>query len=141
MQAWLTGIDPYANAVTIDEFLIDKYEVTNARYKEFVDASGYQEQQYWTHEFSADGQVLGWDEAMELFVDATGRPGPSTWDLGDYPEGQSEYPVSGISWYEAAAYAEFAGKQLPSIVHWVRAAETRVFSFLLPLSNLEGDGR
>ena len=140
MQAWLTGIDPFGNAVTIDEFFIDKYEVTNAHFKEFVDAGGYQDLQYWTHEFTADGQVLSRDDAMARFVDETGRPGPSTWELSDYPEGQGSHPVTGISWYEAAAYAEFTGKQLPSVVHWVRAAETRLFSFLLPLSNLEGDG-
>ena len=140
MQAWLTGIDPFGNAVTIDEFFMDKYEVTNARFKEFVDAGGYEDRQYWTHEFTADGRVLSWDDAIALFVDQTGRPGPSAWELSDYPEGQESHPVTGVSWYEAAAYAEFTGKQLPSVVHWVKAAETRIFSFLLPLSNLEGDG-
>ena len=50
---------------------------------------------------------------MKLFVDRTGQPGPSTWELGDYPEGQDDYPVSGLSWYEAAAYAEFKGKSYP----------------------------
>ena len=140
MQAWLTGIDPYGNAAAIDDFLIDKYEVTNAQFKEFVDAGGYQDRRYWNHEFAADGQVHSWDEAMARFVDTTGRPGPSSWELSDYPEGEAEHPVTGISWYEAAAYAEFTGKQLPTILHWIRAAETRVFSFLLPFSNLEGAG-
>ena len=51
---------------------------------------------------------------MAEFVDSTGRPGPATWQGGDYPEGQDDYPVSGVSWYEAAAYAEFAHKSLPT---------------------------
>jgi formylglycine-generating enzyme required for sulfatase activity len=55
---------------------------------------------------------------MSLFKDSAGRPGPSTWQAGDYPEGQDDYPVAGVSWYEAAAYAEFAGKSLPTIWHW-----------------------
>ena len=139
VPAWLTGIDPYSNSAVIGEFLIDRYEVTNAQYKEFIDASGYEDRQYWLHEFWSDGQMLGRDDAMARFVDATGRQGPSTWELGDYPDGEDDYPVTGISWYEAAAYAEFAGKQLPTVLHWVRAAETRLFSFLLPLSNLEGN--
>src|SRR2546426_5415406 len=37
--------------------------------------------------------------------------GPAAWELGDYSEGQADYPVTGISWYEAAAYAEFIGKR------------------------------
>ena len=49
-------------------------------------------------------------------------PAPSTWDLGNYPSGQDDYPVSGVSWYEAAAYAEFVGKSLPTVFHWYQAA-------------------
>jgi dienelactone hydrolase len=83
---------------------------------------------------------------MEHFKDATGRPGPVTWTAGDFAEGQDDYPVSGISWYEAAAYAEFAGKSLPSSDHWQSAAgfeiETYLWHFapaLIPLSNMGGN--
>ena len=102
----------------LNDFLIDKYEVTNKQYKEFVDKGGYSNKKYWKNEFTKDGKKLYWQEAMKLFVDQTGRPGPATWQAGDYPEGQGNYPVSGISWYEACAYAEFAGKVLPSGTHW-----------------------
>ena len=44
---------------------------------------------------------------MKEFRDATGRPGPAAWELGNYPDGRDNFPVTGISWYEAAAYAEF----------------------------------
>ena len=60
---------------------------------------------------------------MALFKDSTGRPGPATWVAGEYPAGQDDYPVTGVSWFEAAAYAEFAGKQLPTIYHWLVAAQ------------------
>ncbi|MGD9344963.1 MAG: protein kinase [Candidatus Aminicenantes bacterium] len=102
----------------LDDFFIDRYEVTNKQYKEFMGNGGYQNKAYWKHEFIKDGEVLTWEEAMTVFVDQTDRPGPSTWQAGDYPEGQDNYPVSGISWYEAAAYAEFAGKSLPTGTHW-----------------------
>ena len=55
---------------------------------------------------------------MAELVDGTGRPGPATWQGGDSPEGQDDYPVSGVSWYEVAAYAEFAHKSLPTGNHW-----------------------
>jgi hypothetical protein len=41
---------------------------------------------------------------MAAFRDATGRPGPATWELGRFPDGQSSHCVVGVSWYEAAAY-------------------------------------
>jgi dienelactone hydrolase len=62
-------------------------------------------------------------------VDQSGRPGPSTWIAGDYPEGQDHYPVNGISWYEAAAYARFAGKELPTGTHWATAAGFHLENF------------
>ena len=77
---------------------------------------------------------------MALLRDATGRPGPAGWELGSHPEGQEDYPVSGVSWYEAAAYAEFAGKSLPTFFHWYRAAELGIVSEILLLSNFGGEG-
>ena len=102
----------------IEDFYIDDREVTNAEFNEFIRAGGYQDRAYWKHEFIRTGEALSWDEAMALLKDATGRAGPATWHAGDYPDGQDDYPVTGVSWYEAAAYAEFAGKSLPTIWHW-----------------------
>lgn len=124
-------------------FFIDKYEVTNKQFKEFVDHGGYRNQDYWKHEFIREGKKLTWEEAISEFIDKTGRPGPSTWEAGDYPEGQDDYPVGGISWYEAAAYAEFAGKVLPTADHWDSSvgfywSSVRYFfgSDIYPLSNI-----
>ncbi len=119
----------------LDDYFIDKYEVTNREFKKFVDAGGYKKREYWKHEFTKDGAGLSWDKAMAQFVDATGRPGPATWEAGDYPEGEDDYPVGGVSWYEAVAYAEYAGKSLPTIFHWNKAASTWVSGKLVPLSN------
>jgi cephalosporin-C deacetylase-like acetyl esterase len=102
----------------LGDFFIDRCEVTNAEYKAFINSGGYQEERYWKHPFIKDGTSLTWDEAMAAFVDRTGRTGPASWLAGDYPDGRGEYPVSGISWYEAAAYAEWVGKRLPTAYHW-----------------------
>ena len=126
--------------VSLDDFWLDKYEVTNKEFKAFVDAGGYQKREYWKYEFVKDGKTNSWEEAMSELRDATGRPGPATWQLGTYPEGQAEFPVGGVSWYEAAAYAAFAGKELPTNYHWYKAAELRQFSDILRLSNFSGNG-
>src|ERR1700676_4665750 len=72
---------------------------------------------------------------MDLLRDSTGRPGPSTWEAGHYPAGQADYPVGGVSWYEAAAYAEFAGKSLPVIAQWFLAAPSSTAKYIVRESN------
>jgi eukaryotic-like serine/threonine-protein kinase len=122
------------------DFLMDRREVTNREYKSFVDAGGYDSPRYWKQPFVKDGRPLTWAQAMQLFVDKTGKHGPSTWEVSDYPKGQDDFPVSGVSWYEAAAYADFAGKSLPTIYHWDRAAFTWASPEIVPVSNLNGNG-
>jgi len=126
--------------VTLDDSWIDKYEVTNRQFKAFVDAGGYAKREFWKQPFLRDGVELSWEEAQAKFRDATGRPGPASWELGSYPEGHEDYPVNGVSWFEAAAYAEFAGKSLPTIYHWYKAAGITNFSEILKLSNFGGKG-
>ena len=132
---------------TFPSFFIDRYEVTNREFKAFVDAGGYDSRDHWVHPFEQGGDRgpdLSWEAAMERFVDATGRPGPAIWINGDYPDGEENHPVGGVSWYEAAAYAEFVGKDLATTAHWAFAAgqlETQQYRSLAPLllgqSNLQ----
>jgi hypothetical protein len=68
--------------VPLQDFWLDKYEVTNRQFKAFLDAGAYRNQTYWDQEFRKDGRVLPWAEAMMLFRDTTGRPGPATWAGG-----------------------------------------------------------
>jgi serine/threonine protein kinase/dienelactone hydrolase len=124
----------------LKDYWIDQYEVTNRQFKLFVDQGGYEKREYWKVDFVRDGKHLSWYDAMALFRDAAGRPGPKDWIQGEYPKGQDEYPVSGISWYEAAAYAEFAGKSLPTIYHWNRAAGPISASLSVPASNFGTTG-
>lgn len=128
------------DSVTVGDYFIDRYEVTNRDFKRFVDAGGYQSREYWKNPFSKQGKILTWEEAMSEFRDATGRTGPATWEVGTYPESEADHPVAGISWYEAAAYADFAGKSLPTVFHWNVVAATGFSSSIVPQSNLGGKG-
>jgi serine/threonine protein kinase len=74
------------------DFLLGRYEVTNAEYKKFVDASGYARRELW-EPVIVKGRSLSPEDAMRLFVDRTGRPGPSTWEAGDYRDGEADFPV------------------------------------------------
>jgi eukaryotic-like serine/threonine-protein kinase len=129
-------------ALDLAPYFIDRFEVTNADFKEFVDAGGYADARNWEGlTFVRNGVELPFEQAMAQLVDTTGRPGPASWELGDYPEGQAGHPVTGVSRYEAAAYARFRGKQLPTVYHWTKAGRTdwdagsSLVGFSVPLSN------
>jgi serine/threonine protein kinase/formylglycine-generating enzyme required for sulfatase activity/dienelactone hydrolase len=133
---------PFGNApiAQIEDYLIDRHEVTNEQYKLFVDAGGYQKREFWKEPFVRDGRTIPWEEAVAVFRDATGRPGPSTWEVGSYPNGLEKHPVAGVSWYEAAAYAEFAGRSLPTAYHWTRASQPGFTPLITAGSNFRGVG-
>ena len=138
-SAYAIGV---TKSVPLADFWLDKFEVTNVEFKQFVDAGGYRDAKYWKEPFREGTRVLPFDGAVARFRDSTGRPGPATWQLGSFPDGQADFPVGGISWFEAAAYANFVGKRLPTIYHWYRAANPEdLFSDILRVSNFDGKGR
>ena len=132
-------------AIKLSPFLMDRTEVSNREFARFVQVGGYREPKFWKQPFLDDDKPITFDAAMQRFRDATGRPGPATWKLGSYPDGEEDYPVRGISWHEAAAYASFAGKQLPSIHQWYWAADAGDMQHfpgvVLPLSNFDSRQR
>ena len=118
-----------------DGFWVDRFEITNRQYKAFVDAGGYKRREWWRHPFVKDGHGLTFEQAMSMMVDKTGRPGPATWELGNFPAASADLPVSGVSWYEAAAYAESKGHALPTAFHWYWVANQGLTGFVIPLGN------
>ena len=133
----IIGLEKYGPR-QVPEFLIDKFEVTNRQFKAFVDAGGYANEAYWSFPILDAGKEIPLKTAWAKFTDRTGRQGPATWEAGSYPDGTENHPVTGVSWYEAAAYAAFAHKQLPTVFHWAAVADTSRSEFLLPLSNFSG---
>ena len=135
-----TAVSTVTLPAPVEDFWIDRFEVTNREFKAFVDAGGYTNREYWKQPFIENGRDIPWDIAMRRFRDATGRPGPAGWELSTYSEPQAEFPVTGVSWYEAEAYAEYAGKSLPTYYHWYQAAALGIYSEILLLSNFSGKG-
>lgn len=115
----LTGL-PITEPVPINSFHIDKFPVTNTEFKNFVGSGGYNSDEFWADLPWPEGQ--DWHDLVAGFTDATGEAGPAGWELGTPPAGEENLPVTGVSWFEAAAYARFAGKRLPNVYEWARAA-------------------
>lgn len=98
--------------VDVATVYLDRYAVSNDQFQQFVDAGGYERLELW-HEEALP--------ALLDFVDQTGAPGPRYWCDGQYPFGEQQLPVVGVSWYEACAYARWVGKQLPTDAEWTKA--------------------
>ena len=108
-------------------FALDRFEVSNERFAEFVRAGGYGNATLW----SVGGETV----TPARFVDKTGLPAPRDWVNGAPPAGRGRYPVTGVSWHEAAAYCAWRGGRLPSLFEWEKASrDGRVsrFGVLMP---------
>ncbi len=102
----------HVQVVDVGGCYIDQVAVTCADFAVFVRAGGYEDMTLWPKEI--------WPNVVQ-FVDKTGLSGPRWWRQRKPPRELLNHPVVGISWHEAAAYAAWAGKRLPTPAHWQRA--------------------
>ena len=91
---------------------------------------------FWDFPINYNGKEYSFNNSISLFTDKFGKSGPKNWIYGDFNEGEENFPVKGISWFEARAYAKYKGLSLPNIFQWLDAANLSGFKSILP--NLDG---
>lgn len=100
-------------------YLLARKCTSNADFQRFVDDGGYQQLELWPEDI--------WPHLVG-FKDQTGQPGPRYWMDGRHDRRLADHPVVGICYYEAAAYAAWAGFHLPEETSWQMAASWRIRS-------------
>jgi gamma-glutamyl hercynylcysteine S-oxide synthase len=116
---WALDNERPAHPVELTSFRIDRFPVSAGMFAAFVDAGGYEDRRLWTDR--------GWEH-----LQSSGRRAPMTWQrdgaggwtctrFGVVEPVDPDTPVQHVCWYEADAYARWAGRRLPTEQEWEKA--------------------
>ena len=108
--------------IRLKSFSIGINEISNKDYQEFVDSGGYENPKFWDFPFELGDKIYDFNSSVKLFTDRYGKYGPANWSYGKFPTGLDNQPVTGISWFEARAFAKFKNLDLPNIFQWTYAS-------------------
>ncbi|HLL73285.1 MAG TPA: SUMF1/EgtB/PvdO family nonheme iron enzyme [Pyrinomonadaceae bacterium] len=114
-----------AHTVALPAFKIDQLPTTNEEYARFIAEGGYERREWWSAEGWKWREREDWKHPLYWTENPDGDGG-SRWSVRTMFEesaaARPQHPVAGVSWYEAEAYARFAGKRLPTEAEWEKAA-------------------
>ena len=108
--------------IKLSSFSIGINEISNEDFQEFIDIGGYENPSYWDFPFQMGNKIYDFNSSIKLFTDRYGRSGPANWSYGKFPSGLDNHPVTGISWFEARAFAKYKNLILPNIFQWTYAS-------------------
>ncbi|MFY1651626.1 ergothioneine biosynthesis protein EgtB [Solwaraspora sp. WMMB762] len=115
-EPWALDNERPAHTVDVPAFFIDRAPVSNAQYQQFIDDGGYHDERWWSAE--------GWAHRLQARLS-----GPAHWHgdgsytrFGRRSAIVPDEPVVHVGWYEAQAYASWAGRRLPTEAEWEKAA-------------------
>ena len=118
-EAWALDNERPAHTVSVPAFYLDATPVTNAAYTEFIADGGYADRRWWS--------AAGWDHRQRAGLEA-----PQFWRREGGGWARTRFgvtepvppaePVIHVCWYEAQAYAAWAGRRLPTEAEWEKAA-------------------